>query len=162
MLKGNELEKSANKANLSYRKSKKALILKIPVPILYTRKGLVAQQSTVDFTGIVEGGQFLAFDAKETQSKTSFPLANIHQHQFNYLEIVDDLGGIAFFLVHFKQVHKNKAYVTPLDVVRYYWYGDKRKSIPLKAFKDEWLIEPEDYLTKVLEYKETICSQKMT
>ena len=159
MLKGNELEKQASKANLSYKKDNKALILKIPVPILYTQKGLVAQQSTVDFAGLVDCGQFIAFDAKETKSKTSFPLSNIHQHQLTYLELVDALGGLAFFLVHFKSVHADKAYVTPLDLVRFYWHGGSRKSIPLKDFKEEWLIEPNNYLSKVIELKEILCSQ---
>ena len=53
-MKVNELEKSANAANWKYRKKKKALILKVPVPILYTRKGLIAQTSTVDYTGLVQ------------------------------------------------------------------------------------------------------------
>lgn len=119
-MRGNELEKKANKANLGYRKSKEALILKVPVPILYTAKGLVVQQSTVDYTGLIKGGQFIAFDAKETQNKTSFPLRNIHEHQLNYLELVEELGGIAFFLIHFKKLYDNQAYVTPLSVVKKY------------------------------------------
>ena len=119
-MRGSELEKKANKANLKYRKRKEALILKVPVPILYTAKGLVVQQSTVDYTGLVKGGKFLAFDAKETQNKTSFPLRNIHEHQLNYLELVEELGGVAFFLIHFKKLHKDSAYVTPLSIVKKY------------------------------------------
>ena len=119
-MKGSDLEKRANKANLKYRKQKEALILKVPVPILYTAKGLVVQQSTVDYTGLIKGGKFLAFDAKETQNKTSFPLRNIHEHQLNYLELVEELGGIAFFLIHFKKLHKDSAYVTPLSIVQKY------------------------------------------
>jgi len=137
MIKTNELEKKANKANLRYRKSKQALILKVPTPILYTRRGLVAQQSTVDYTGLIKGGQFIAFDAKETQSKTSFPLANIHQHQLTYLELVEELGGQAFFLIHFKKLHSEQAYITPIPLVSRYWYREKRKSIPIKEFKDK-------------------------
>jgi len=120
MLKVNELEKKANKTNLRYRKLKQALILKVPTPILYTRKGLVAQQSTVDYTGLMKGGQFIAFDAKETQSKTSFPLANIHQHQLTYLELVEELGGQAFFLIHFKKLTTTQAYITPIPLVSRY------------------------------------------
>ena len=93
MIKGNELEKLAGRANLNYRQQVRALILKIPVPIILTSRGLVAQESTVDFAGIVEGGYFLAFDAKETQNKTSFPLKNIKQHQVTYLNYVQKLGG---------------------------------------------------------------------
>ena len=138
MRKTNELEKTANKANLSYRKSKKALIQKVPTPILYTRKGLIAQQSTVDYTGILAPrGQGIAFDAKETKNKTSFPLANIHQHQLNFLELFEALGGIAFFLIHFKSLYSNRAFKTPLSLVQKYWDGEERKSIPLSDFKEE-------------------------
>ena len=121
MKRTNELEKRANKANLKYRKSKKALIQKVPTPILYTRKGLIAQQSTVDYTGIIAPkGQGIAFDAKETKNKTSFPLKNIHQHQLNFLNLFEELGGIAFFLIHFKSVYENEAFKTPLKLVNKY------------------------------------------
>tara|TARA_Y100000034_G_C6795341_1_gene356424 strand:- start:583 stop:942 length:360 start_codon:yes stop_codon:yes gene_type:complete len=119
-MRGNELEKKANKANLGYRKRKEALILKVPVPILYTAKGLVVQQSTVDYTGLIKGGKFIAFDAKETQNKTSFPLRNIHEHQLNYLELVEELGGIAFFLIHFKKLYATEAFMTPLSIIKHY------------------------------------------
>ena len=118
MKKVNELEKRANKANLSYRKTKKALIQKVPTPILYTKKGLIAQQSTVDYTGILApDGKGIAFDAKETKNKTSFPLQNIHQHQLNFLDLFESIGGIAFFLIHFKSLHKNQAFKTPVSLV---------------------------------------------
>ena len=150
MKKTNELEKRANKANLKYRKRKEALILKVPVPILYTTKGLVVQQSTVDYTGLVKGGKFVAFDAKETKNKTSFPLANIHEHQLNYLELVEELGGVAFFLIHFKELYDDKAFFTPLSIVQKYWYGNERKSIPIKDFNLDWLVDINHYLDECL------------
>ena len=159
MAKVNELEKKANAVNLQYRKLKKALILKVPVPILMTAKGLVAQQSTVDYTGLIAGGSFLAFDAKETQSKTSFPLANIHQHQLIYLEYVKELGGISFFMIHFKFVHETKAFITPISLVQKYWYGNERKSIPLGDFKEEWLTEIDAYIEKVEEMKDGLIGE---
>ena len=150
-MKTNQLEKRANKAHLKYRKTKEALILKVPTPILYTAKGLIAQTSTVDYTGLLDGGTFLAFDAKETAVKTSFPLANIHDHQLQYLEFVENLGGIGFFLIHFKKVYTHQAFVTPLDIVKYYWYESRRKSIPIDKFKVEWLVDIDNYLPKVIE-----------
>lgn len=151
MSKQNQLEKTAQASNLKLRKSKDALILKVPVPILYTNKGLVAQQSTVDFTGVLKGGLFIAYDAKETENKTSFPLANIEQHQLIYLEMVYDLGGIAFFLIHFKKLHIDKVYITPVTLVSKYWNGEERKSIPITEFKDEWLTSVDSYIEKVKE-----------
>jgi|MGYP003970234177 recombination protein U len=157
-MKVNQLEKTANAINLNLRRDRKALILKIPVPIVYTQRGLIAQTSTVDYAGLIGGGKFIAYDAKETEIKTRFPLANIHQHQLLYLEMVKELGGIAFFLIHFKKIHPTKVYITPLSIITKYWYDDEgRRSIPFKDFKNEWLTEPEHYLTKV----KKLCSQKI-
>ena len=150
MKKVNELEKRANKANLSYRKTKKALIQKVPTPILYTKKGLIAQQSTVDYTGILApDGKGIAFDAKETKNKTSFPLQNIHQHQLNFLDLFERIGGIAFFLIHFKSLYKNQAFKTPVSLVMRFWYEEERKSIPLEEFKKEWLVDIDNYLNNL-------------
>lgn len=121
MQKGSGLEKRANRANIKYRKTGIALIQKVPTPILYTKKGLIAQQSTVDYTGILSpSGRGIAFDAKESKSKTSFPLANIHQHQLTFLQMFEKLGGIAFFLIHFTSLYKNQAYITPISLVDRY------------------------------------------
>lgn len=154
-MKGNELEKLANKANITYRKNIKALILKVPVPIIYTAEGMKVQQSTVDFTGLISGGTFLAFDAKECLSKTSFPLKNIHEHQLLYLQIVKKLGGISFFLIWFKNLSE-RVYVTPISLVEKYWSGDTRQSIPIKDFKNNWLTDINNYIEKVIEIKDEL------
>lgn len=99
MQRGKKLEKKAEALNLKQRIEKKSLILKIPVPMIFTKKGLIPQPSTVDFAGLLKGGQFIAFDAKQTKVKTRFDLGNIHQHQLEYLNLVRDLDGLAFFLI---------------------------------------------------------------
>jgi len=148
-LKGSDLEKRANRQNILYRKDDRALILKIEVPIIITSKGLVAKQSTVDYTGTLKGGKSIAFDAKETQSKTSFPLANIEDHQLAYLRFQQNLGGIAFFMIHFKKMYPDKVFITPISLIEKFIEEDIRKSIPFKEFKNEWLIDIENYLDKV-------------
>jgi len=150
MTRGKELEKRANECNMVYRKQKKALILQIPTPMLITNKGIIPQASTVDFAGLIEGGKFIAYDAKETLSKTNFPLSNIKQHQLEYLSMANELGGIAFFLIHFKTLYPDKAFYTPISLVRYYEFEDKRKSIPIKAFKKKWLVSINNYLPHLL------------
>lgn len=152
----NQLEKRIQKANLTYRKAKKALVQKIDTPIRLTNAGMIAATSTVDFVGVfpytinptTKVGRGIAFDAKECEQKTSFPLKNIHQHQLLYLELYEQLGGIAFFLIHFKKLDKDLAYVTPVNVVLKYWNDPTaRKSIPLSDFKDEWKTPIDDYLS---------------
>lgn len=150
----NDLEKTINNVNLLYRKSKEALIIKVPVPIILTDRGLVAQKSTVDYTGILNGGKFIAFDTKETMSKTSFPLANIHQHQLIYLEYVEVLKGISFFMIQFKNINKN-VFITPISLIKKYWYGNSRKSIPFTEFNNDWICDTSTYLTKVRELYES-------
>lgn len=114
MQRGKQLEKTANKANIKYRKKKSALIEKVPTPIMITKNGLIPKPSTVDYVGLIHGGQFLAFDAKETKVTTRFDLKNIHAHQRAYLNYVEDLEGIAFFLIHFTELHDDQAYIVPM------------------------------------------------
>jgi len=155
-IKINELEKRANRQNIIYRKNYRALILKIEVPIILTRKGLVAKQSTVDYTGTLNGGKSIAFDAKETQSKTSFPLANIEDHQLAYLKYQQKLGGIAFFMIHFKKLYANKVFITPIPFIEQCVNKNERKSLPISDFKKEWLIEIDYYLDKVEEMEKEL------
>jgi recombination protein U len=116
--------------------------------------GPVATLSTIDFYGVFSYhigkkkiGKAIAFDAKETESLTSFPLANIHQHQLEYLKLWIEIGGEGFFFIHFKKVHPDQAYITPVELVSQYWDNPTgRKSIPLADFKEEWLTPIDTYL----------------
>jgi recombination protein U len=147
----NELEKRVNKANLRYRKDKVAVINKVEVPIILTSAGLIPKQSTVDYIGIYKGGTGIAFDAKETKSKTSFPLANIKQHQLLFLEYWEDVGGNAFFFIHFKSLWENQAFITPLSLIKTYWYDNSaRRSIPIIDFNKDWLVNIDTYLEKFI------------
>lgn len=151
----NQLEKRIQLANLDYRKQKIAIINKVEVPILITNSGLIPRQSTVDFTGIYKVkqatqivGQGIAFDVKETLSKTSFPLSNIKQHQLTFLEYFQDVGGTAFFFIHFKKIHTDKAFVTPLAFIQKYWYDESsRRSLPYSEFNQSWLTNIDQYLS---------------
>ena len=56
--------------------------------------------STTDYNG-VWNGHYIDFEAKETKSKTSFPLQNIHEHQMIHMKNVTKQKGIAFVIVKF-------------------------------------------------------------
>jgi len=103
-----------------------------------------------DFEGLLKDGRYISFDAKETQSTTSFPLNNLKEHQVNHLKLVDNLGGLGFFLVHFYNLHEDKAYKIPIDFILPYWdkwkYENGRGSIPVKDLKKEWLVDIDNYL----------------
>lgn len=151
--KGMALEDKINKVNLRYRKNNQALIVKKSTPLKVTAKGLIYQKSTVDYSGIYKDKQgnskAVSFDAKECSSLTAFPLSNIEEHQIAFLDFFYRLGGDAFVLIHFTKL--DKCYKISIDFITNFIASNKRKSIPIKDFKDEWLIDIEDYLNLELD-----------
>ena len=109
-LRGSTLEEAVNRTNEKYRREGLALMQKVPTPITpieidkKTRHITLAyfdQKSTVDYIGAVQGIP-VCFDAKECHTDT-FPLANIHAHQMEFMESFEAQKGIAFFLIFFTQ-----------------------------------------------------------
>ena len=149
---GAELERKINKANIKYRKERSALIRKIDLPVVLTKSGPVMKRSTVDYEGLVDGGRAIAFDAKQTKVKTRFDLKNIHDHQLHYLNYVQDLGGISFFLIQFTEIYKNKAYIVLPEIINHWIYSGDRKSIPYKE------IEKGCVLTNINNYLEAVIT----
>ena len=108
---GMDLENDINESNDYYREHDIALIYKRPTPINIVKvdysKGAkiidayFEKQSTTDYNGVYKG-RYIDFEAKNTKSKTSFPLANITPHQVDHLKRVLQQGGIAFFIIAFE------------------------------------------------------------
>ncbi len=117
-------------------------------------KGFFEKKSTVDFIGIVQG-VCVAFDAKETNLK-SLPLNNIHEHQVEYMKDIDQQGGLAFIIIHFK--FNDSYYLVPFEIIRDYYLKGERRSIPFKAMNERFLIKKErsgsilNYLVTLNEY----------
>lgn len=107
-LRGSTLEEMINRSIEQYREKGLALIQKVPTPITpikidkATRHITLAyfdQKSTIDYIGAVQGIP-VCFDAKECAA-SSFPLANIHEHQVTFMQDFERQGGIAFFLLYY-------------------------------------------------------------
>ncbi|MBR0399164.1 MAG: Holliday junction resolvase RecU [Eubacterium sp.] len=107
-LRGSLLEEMVNMTNESYRTNGLALIQKVPTPITPIRidkesrhitLAYFDQKSTVDYIGAVQGVP-VCFDAKECKTD-SFPLANVHPHQVDFMEQFEKQQGIAFLLLYF-------------------------------------------------------------
>ena len=62
------------------------------------------EKSTVDYMGSVQGIP-VCFDAKETAQK-NLPIANIHEHQIEFMDKFMLQGGLSFILVNFTQCDK--------------------------------------------------------
>ncbi len=133
---GMDLEDCINDSNDYYLEINRALIYKKPTPIgiskaSYTShgrridEGYFLSQSTLDYNGLYRGC-YIEFEAKETMKKTSFPLANIHEHQIRHIRKVLEHGGIVFLLIKmnsFVFLLKGDDLITFIDT-------EKRKSIP--------------------------------
>lgn len=112
MNRGMALEKDINDSCEYYKECKRALIYKKPTPVQVVRvdypnrnaakiiEAYYKVPSTTDYNGIYRG-RYIDFEAKETRSKVSFSLQNIHPHQIEHLKQVQAHGGIAFIIIRF-------------------------------------------------------------
>ena len=87
---GMNLEYDVNLTNQYYMEKEIALIYKKPVPIKVLKvndtktrikDGFYEQKSTLDYNGVYKG-KYIEFDAKETNSKTSFPIVFCSKRAF--------------------------------------------------------------------------------
>lgn len=160
---GKTLEDELNDSNEYYLSNNIAVIHKKPVPIQIVNVKYPARSaaviteayfrspSTTDYNGVWKG-LYIDFEAKETTSKTSFPLQNIHEHQVKHMKQVIEQDGLAFFIIKF----------TALDryFILFYEYFEKkwermiaggRKSITL-AEMEEMSIEMQASFQPRLDY----------
>lgn len=59
----------------------------------------ITGKSTVDYVGINYDGRFMCFEAKTCDSDT-FYLNQIKEHQFEYLQHINQLKGISFVILY--------------------------------------------------------------
>lgn len=139
---GMDLENDINLSNEYYLVKDIAVITKRPTPINivkvdYTKGARIIdayfeKQSTTDYNGVYKG-KYLDFEAKNTNSKTSFPLANVYKHQITHLENVISHGGIAFFIINFHAY--NAVFLLDASYIIDYYKNGKRKSISYEDIK---------------------------
>ena len=136
------LEEDINLTNDYYQEKKIALIYKKPIPIKVLKinstktriqDGFYEKKSTLDYSGIYKE-KYIEFDAKETNSKTSFPLSNIHEHQIQHIKNVLEYKGIAFLIVRFNLL--NKTFLLEGKQLIDFIKKEERKSIPLDFFEE--------------------------
>jgi recombination protein U len=147
-LRGSTLEELINRTNEKYRDNKLGLIQKIPTPITpinidKANKQITLayfdQKSTVDYIGAVQGIP-VCFDAKEC-AKETFALANIHEHQVQFMKEFEEQGGIAFFLIYFSGM--DIFYYLKLDTLMVFWnrmLEGGRKSFRYEELDESYII----------------------
>ena len=149
---GMDLESDINLSNEWYRDQDIAVITKRPTPINivkvdYSRGARITdayfeKQSTTDYNGVYKG-RYIDFEAKNTKSKTSFPLSNIEKHQIDHLKRVIKHGGIAFFIIQFQS--RQEVYLLDALFVIDFWENGERKSIPYDVFLKDGILIKQGY-----------------
>ena len=151
---GMTLESDINQTNKFYLDNDIALIYKKPTPIKVVKvkynkrintqitEAYYETPSTTDYNGIYKG-KYIDFEAKESKSKTSFSLNNIHDHQVTHLIKVLEHGGISFLIIRFTTLNKTFILSTSklIDFIKNY----NRKSIPLDYFEKNGKLVIEKY-----------------
>lgn len=158
---GKSLEDDLDETNKYYICNGIANVHKKPVPIQIVkveypkRSAAVIKEayfrtpSTTDYNGVWDG-KYIDFEAKETESKTSFPLKNIHEHQVQHMRNVTAQRGIAFFIVRFSSLQRD--FIVPFAVIDRAWdmmHAGGRKSIPLSIFEEEAIELPLNYQPRI-------------
>ena len=155
---GMTLENDINSSNEYYREIDKAYIYKKPTPIKITKvdypsrdKALIKEAfftvpSTTDYNGLYKG-KYIDFEAKETRSKTSFTLSNIHKHQIEHLKNISRHKGIAFLIVRFTTL--NKTYLLRAEDFIEFIDNNERKSIPIEYFEEKAYLLKDGYIPRI-------------
>ena len=155
---GMTLENDLNETNEYYREEDIAIIYKKPTPIKIVKvdypsrneakikEAFFTVPSTTDYNGLYKGF-YIDYEAKETRSKTSFSLENIHPHQVKHLEKIYNHKGIAFLIIRFTTL--NETYLLKIEDFLSYINNNDRKSIPLDYFKEKGYLIKDGYKPRV-------------
>ena len=155
---GMTLENELNSSNEYYREIDKAYIYKKPTPIKLVKvdypsrdkavikEAYFATPSTTDYNGLYNG-KYIDFEAKETTSKTSFALTNIHPHQIEHLKNINKHNGISFLIVRFTTL--NETYLLTTEKFIEYINLTNKKSIPIDFFRKEAYLIKDGYTPRI-------------
>lgn len=167
---GMSLENDLNETNDYYLIHNIAVIHKKPTSITIKKveynktidvikEAYFKTPSTTDYNGIYKG-YYIDFEAKETRSKTCFPLSNIHEHQINHLIKIKEHGGIGFLIVKFTTL--DRIYFLSVDKLISFLNNESRKSIPLSFFEENGMLIKEKYNPRInyLECVEVLINEK--
>ena len=147
------LENILNDTNTYYNSVDRCLIYKKPTPIKVLNvsypnnkshlidKAVYSNISTLDYNGIYNG-KYIEYDAKECQSKTSFPLSNIKYHQIEHIKKVIKQNGIVFLIMYIN----DEFYLFKGEDLINFINNSTRKSIEIEYIKKNGYKIIESYL----------------
>ena len=154
---GAKFENRLTKQFEKSRKEGKAYIFKIPNEFVVLRKGakIVSafpkkQSPCLDYIGILPNGKAIVFEAKTTANKTSFPLSNIKDYQYDLIDEIQNYANNVFFIIEFREL--NEIYLVSGEEVEKFKENNERKSIPYKEFKNIGILMEDLDVLKYINY----------
>ena len=154
---GSKFEQKLTEQFEQYRKDKKAYIFKVPTEFVVLRKGskIVSafpkkQSPCLDYIGILHNGKSIVFEAKTTANKTSFPLSNIKDYQYNLITEISHYVNNVFFIIEFREL--NEIYLVSGKAIQEFKENNTRKSIPYSDFKNIGILMNDLDVLKYLKY----------
>ena len=96
------------------------------------------EKAIVDYLGDYNG-KSLAIEVKQTDNKTSFPFANIKDHQFEFFE---KWKGIKYYIIWFKTLEET--YLVNADLIEDLRNDADRKSATISWFRENTISLDED------------------
>ena len=142
---GMSLEDKLNQTNEYYLHNGLAVIHKKPTPIQVVKvnypkrsaakitEAYYRNASTTDYNGVYNT-HYIDFEAKETTNKTSFPLANLPEHQRIHMRQCIKQGGLSFLMVSFK-VHQ-EIYLLPFQKVDEFLQTSDKQSLTYQSINE--------------------------
>jgi recombination protein U len=158
---GMTLEEDLNETNKYYLEHNIAVIHKKPTPVQIVhveypkrsaaviKEAYFKQASTTDYNGVYKG-RYIDFEAKETKSKTAFPLKNFHDHQIEHMQRVLEQNGICFVILRFSAY--NEIYLLEAKHLLRFWQrqlNGGRKSITLDEVQANGHVIPLGYHPRI-------------
>ena len=104
----------------------------------------VSESKFCDYTGVVKGIGHCDIEAKTTSNKTSFPLSNIKDTQFDYFRYMFFKMGQKhlYYIIEFREL-KHTYLVKAMDI-DLFKQENERKSIPIQWFEKYGMLLDDD------------------
>ena len=97
----------------------------------------VSESKFVDYIGVYRG-RSISIEAKTCANKTSFPLNNIKDTQYQYFIDYDNMGGFGYYIIEMRE-HKEIFLLKSMQIEEFR-KSNERKSIPYKWLKDNGIL----------------------
>lgn len=104
----------------------------------------VSESKFCDYTGVIKGIGHCDIEAKTTANKTSFPLANIKNTQFDYFHYMyyEMMQRHLYYIIEFREL--KEVYLIKAIDIEDFKNNNERKSIPYSWFKENAILMDDD------------------